>query len=229
MSNISVVNPLSATAPVATSLAAAAGTAASATGAQIQDQFMKMLVAQMQYQDPTNPMDSSQMTSQLAQINTVDGINQLNATMTAMSATLQTSQAYQAAGLIGKTVMAPGSSFNLTNSAASFGVQVPTGGASSVAVNILNASGQVVDSMNLGSQGAGVIPLSWNGQDASGNTLPDGAYTLQVIANSGGVPVAVTGLTSATVKAVSTASTGGAQLILSNNSTTTLSSVTQIQ
>jgi flagellar basal-body rod modification protein FlgD len=229
MSNISVVNTQSVATPAANSLAAAAGTAASTTGAQIQDQFMKMLVAQMQYQDPTNPMDSSQMTSQLAQINTVDGINQLNATMTAMSATLQTSQAYQAAGLIGKTVMAPGSSFNLTNSAASFGVQVPTGGASSVAVNILNASGQVVDSMNLGSQGAGVIPLSWNGQDASGNTLPDGAYTLQVIANSGGVPVAVTGLTSATVKAVSTASTGGAQLILSNNSTTTLSSVTQIQ
>ena len=229
MSNISVVNQSTAANSAATTLAGAAGTAASATGAQIQDQFMKMLVAQMQYQDPTHPMDSSQMTSQLAQINTVDGINKLNASMSAMSTSLQTSQAYQAAGLIGKTVMAPGSSFTLSNSAASFGVQLPKGGASSVAVNILNSAGQVVDSMNLGSQGAGVIPLSWNGQDASGKTLPDGVYTLQVIANTGGAPVAATGLTASRVNAVSTAGSGGAQLILNNNTTTALSNVTQIQ
>lgn len=229
MSNISVVNQSTAANPATTSLAGAAGAAASTTGAQIQDQFMKMLVAQMQYQDPTHPMDSSQMTSQLAQINTVDGINQLNTSMTAMSATLQTSQAYQAAGLIGKTVMAPGSSFTLSNGTASFGVQLPKGGASSVAVNILNSAGQVVDSMNLGSQGAGVIPLSWNGQDAAGKTLPDGIYNLQVIANTGGAPVAANGLTASKVNAVSTAATGGAQLVLSNNTTTALSNVTQIQ
>jgi flagellar hook assembly protein FlgD len=65
---------------------------------------MKMLIAQLQNQDPTNPMDNAQMTSQLAQLSTVDGINQLNNTMTSLINNTQSSMAYQAANLIGHNV-----------------------------------------------------------------------------------------------------------------------------
>ena len=229
---ISITNQLIATANAPTQAGktvGATGAAATTAGSQIQDQFMKMLVAQIQYQDPTNPMDSAQMTSQLAQINTVDGINQLNSSMTAMSASLQASQTYQAAALIGQTVMAPGSSFNLVNGQASFGVQLPTG-ASSVMVSILNGSGQTVDSMNLGTQAAGTIPLQWNGQDSTGKALADGIYSLKITANTGGKPVSANGLTYSKVSAVSNnPGAGGAQLVLSNNTTTSLASVTQIK
>ena len=212
-----------------TSIGAAANTAAASSGKKIQDQFITMLVAQIKYQDPTNPMDSSQMTSQLAQISTVDGINQLNASMAEMSKTMQSGQTYQASSLIGKSVLAPGKAFNLVNGASAFAVQLPTA-ASSVIVSIRNSAGQTVDSMNLGTQGAGVIPLTWNGKDQAGKVLPDGAYTLQVAANTGGKAVNGVGLTYAKVNAVGNDPKSGAtQLVLGNGATTSLSSVVQIQ
>ncbi|MBU3575918.1 flagellar hook assembly protein FlgD [Polynucleobacter sp. UK-Mo-2m-Kol15] len=208
---------------------AAANAAVASSGKKIQDQFMTMLVAQIKYQDPTNPMDSSQMTSQLAQISTVDGINQLNSSMAEMSKTLQSGQTYQASSLIGKSVLAPGKAFNLVNGDSAFAVQLPTA-ASSVMVSIRNAAGQTVDSMNLGTQGAGVIPLTWNGKDQTGKALPDGAYTLQVAANTGGKSVNGVGLTYAKVNAVGNDPKSGAtQLVLGNGTTTSLSSVVQIQ
>ena len=212
-----------------TSVGAAANAAAASSGKKIQDQFMTMLAAQIKYQDPTNPMDSSQMTSQLAQISTVDGINQLNTSMAEMSKTMQSGQTYQASGLIGKSILAPGKAFNLVNGTSAFAVQLPTA-ASSVMVSIKNAAGETVDSMNLGTQGAGVIPLTWNGKDQAGKALPDGTYTLQVAANTGGKSVNGIGLTYAKVNAVGNDSkTGATQLVLGNGATTPLSSVIQIQ
>jgi flagellar basal-body rod modification protein FlgD len=213
----------------ATSVGAAANAAAASSGKKIQDRFMTMLVAQIKYQDPTNPMDSSQMTSQLAQISTVDGINQLNTSMAEMSKTMQSGQTYQASSLIGKSVLAPGKTFNLVNGESAFAVQLPTA-ASGVIVSIKNSIGQIVDSMDLGTQNAGVIPLVWNGKDLVGKALPDGVYTLQVDANTGGKSVNGVGLTYAKVNAVGNDPKSGAtQLVLGNGATTPLSSVIQIQ
>jgi len=84
-------------------------TAGSAAGVKAtKDDFLKLLVTQMKYQDPMNPMDSAQMTSQIAQLNTVEGINQLNATVTSLQASLMASQSMQSASLIGKTILADG-------------------------------------------------------------------------------------------------------------------------
>jgi len=213
----------------ASSVGAAANVAASSAGKKIQDQFMTLLVAQIKYQDPTNPMDSAQMTSQLAQISTVEGIDQLNTTMSEMSKTMQSGQTYQASSLIGKSVLAPGKAFNLVNGSSAFAVQLPSA-ASSVIVSIKNSAGQTVDSMNLGTQSAGVIPLTWNGKDQAGKALPDGVYTLQVAANTGGKSVNGVGLTYAKVNGVGNdAKSGAAQLVLGNGATTSLSSVVQIQ
>jgi flagellar basal-body rod modification protein FlgD len=210
-------------------MGAAANAATASSGKKIQDQFMTMLIAQIKYQDPTNPMDSSQMTSQLAQISTVEGIDQLNTSMAEMAKTMQSSQTYQASNLIGKSVLAPGTAFNLSKGSSAFAVQLPSA-ASSVIVSIKNSAGQTVDSMNLGTQGAGVIPLTWDGKDRTGKALRDGTYTLQIAANTGGKSVNGVGLTYAKVNAVGNDPKSGAtQLVLGNGATTPLSGVVQIQ
>jgi flagellar basal-body rod modification protein FlgD len=214
----------------ATNSAAATGVASGSTTTSspqsLQDNFMKMLVAQMQYQDPTNPMDSAQMTSQLAQIQTVEGINNLNTSMSTMVKSLNASQAYQASSMIGHTVMIEGNSFPLSKGQGSFGIQLPSS-ADSVKVNVMNSAGQIVNTINLGAQAGGTIPVAWNGKDSAGNAAPDGNYTFQIAASSGGKPVAATGLAYAGVSGISNTSSG-ITLNLDNNTTVGVASVVQI-
>lgn len=209
-----------------TTTGAASGSTATSSPQSLQDNFMKMLVAQMQYQDPTNPMDSAQMTSQIAQIQTVGGINNLNTSMSAMVKSLNASQAYQASSMIGHTVMLEGNSFPLSKGQGSFGVQLPSS-ADSVKVNVMNSAGQIVSTINLGAQAGGTIPVAWNGKDSAGNAAPNGNYTFQIAASSGGKPVAATGLAYAGVSGISNTSSG-ITLNLDNNTTVGVASVVQI-
>ena len=228
-------NPSVTTLPSATNNSSAAGSASAAISAsassasQIQDQFMTLLVAQMKYQDPTNPMNSAEMTSQMAQISTVDGVNKLNGSMNSLLTQMQTNEAYQASSMVGKSVMVPGNTFNLTNGQANFGVQL-SAPASSLKVNVLNAAGQTVNVLTYGAEPAGTVPLSWNGKDAAGNQLPDGKYTFQLAANVAGQNVNPTGLTVASVTGIlnPTANTS-TQIMLDNNTTTNISNVAQIR
>jgi len=180
----------------------------------------------MQYQEPTNPMDSAQKTSPISQIQTGRGINNLNASMSTMVKSLNASQAYQASSMIGHTVMIEGNSFPLIKGQGSFGVQLPSS-ADSVKVNVMNAAGQVVNTINLGAQAGGTIPVAWNGKDSAGNSASDGNYSFLVQATSGGKPVSGTGLTYAGVSGVSNTSSG-ITLNLDNNTTVGVANVVQI-
>ena len=80
-----------------------------ASATEQSDRFLKLLVTQMQNQDPLNPMDNAQVTTQLAQISTVSGVDKLNTSVTAMSSLLLQSQTLQGAGLVGKEVLIAGS------------------------------------------------------------------------------------------------------------------------
>src|SRR5690625_3713520 len=73
-----------------------------------QDRFLTLLVTQLRNQDPLNPMDNAEVTSQIAQLSTVNGINQLDETLLALSGQMDVSQSMQAANLIGKGVLVPG-------------------------------------------------------------------------------------------------------------------------
>ena len=80
-----------------------------ATASEQNDRFLKLLVTQMQNQDPLNPMDNAQVTTQLAQISTVSGVDKLNTSINQMSSLLLQSQTLQGAGLVGKDVLIAGS------------------------------------------------------------------------------------------------------------------------
>ncbi|HTH73574.1 MAG TPA: flagellar hook assembly protein FlgD [Trinickia sp.] len=200
----------------------------------LQQTFLQLLVTQLQNQDPTNPMDSSQMTSQLAQINTVTGISQLNTTLTSLASQLSAGQSAQASLLIGQNVLVPGASATAAAStvvggvSTGFGVSLD-GNASHVTVTIKNSSGETVDTEDLGAQQAGTVPVAWKPVDSSGNALPDGTYTISATAaSSSGVKVTATPLTGAQVQSVVQQSGGGSGLLLNNGTTVDMTKVIAI-
>jgi flagellar basal-body rod modification protein FlgD len=184
-----------------------ASSASASDASSIQNRFMTLLVTQMKNQDPLNPMDNSQMTSQLAQLSTVTGVDKLNTTLQSLMGAYQSSQSMQAAGMIGHGVLIPGSSMDLSNGSAVFGVDLP-GPADSVTVTIRDAGGNVVHSMDLGSQESGTHPLQWDGVADNGKAAPDGKYTFDVQAKLAGQSTTATALSFGQVGSVSTSSQG---------------------
>jgi flagellar basal-body rod modification protein FlgD len=206
---------------------AASGTSSTSgtSGSDLQNTFLQLLVTQLQNQDPTNPMDSSQMTSQLAQINTVTGISQLNTSLSSLSTQLSAGQNAQAALLIGSTVLAPDTSMTVTSgSAPQLGVTLPAA-ASDVKLTITNSAGQVVNTLDLGAQAAGTVPVTWNGTDTAGNTVADGNYTISASATVNGQAGTATALVATKVQGVIQQSDGSAGLSLANGKTVALSGV----
>ncbi len=205
----------------------------SATGAQsasdLQNTFLTLLVTQLKNQDPTNPADSSQMTSQLAQINTVTGIGQLNTSLSSLATQLSAGQQTQAALLIGANVLAAGNGVTVSKGASSsFGVQLAND-VSDLQIVVKNASGQIVNTLDLGAQGAGVVPVTgWTPVDSKGATLPDGSYTITAQGTINGQQATATTLSASQVQSVVQMSGGAPGLKLANGSTVALSGVASI-
>ena len=203
------------------------GGASGTSASDLQNTFLQLLVAQLKNQDPTNPMDSSQMTSQLAQINTVSGISQLNTTLSSLATQLTAGQQSQAALLIGQTVLAPGNTVPVASGKASaFGVQLDNA-VGDLQVVVKNSAGTIVSSLDLGKQSAGTIPVGWTPTDAAGNALPDGNYTISAVGTINGQPATATTLTSATVQSV-VMQNGAPSLVLSNGTTVGLTGIAAI-
>jgi flagellar basal-body rod modification protein FlgD len=177
-------------------------TSPTASSADSEQRFLKLLVTQLNNQDPLNPLDNAQLTSQLAQMSTVSGIEKLNSAFQSLLAQSGSSQVLQSAALIGRTVLVPGSELTLAQGAGvPFAVEVPVA-ADSVKVTITNAAGDTVRSFDLGALPPGTKTLSWDGKSDNGTQLADGAYKVKVEALSGGDKVAAGTLTYAKVTSV---------------------------
>ena len=176
LSGIRVYDPATANKPAdATSSSTAGGTAAEQT-----QNFLKLLIAQIQNQDPMAPMDASTMTSQMSQLNMVSSMSNMNTSMTAMLAQMQSVNFMNQAALIGHSPVVAGNgiAFDGTN-------QVVLGANAvnplkSVVATITDASGNTINSVDLGNVNAGMTNFIWNGQDSNGNTVPAGMYYLSL-------------------------------------------------
>jgi flagellar basal-body rod modification protein FlgD len=182
------------------------GSAASSTD-EAQNRFMTLLVTQMKNQDPLNPMDNAQVTSQLAQLSTVTGIDKLNTTVNTLMGTFQSNQTLQAAGMIGHGVLTPGSNIELTSGMGVLGVEL-SGPADKVNIAIKDASGNVVRNISLGAQEAGVLPVQWDGKTDSGTAVADGEYSFTVTATQGAESTTSKALAFGQVASVSAGSSG---------------------
>jgi flagellar basal-body rod modification protein FlgD len=200
------------------------------------DKFMTLLVTQLQNQDPLNPMDNAQMTSQLAQLQTVTGVNKLNTTLESLQSSYKSTEAMQATNLIGRGVLVDGNNVTLAGSKGVLGVNLASD-ADDVKVVISDAKGNEVETMDLGAQKAGVTPLAWDGVpdatklDSSGKpiTLADGNYTFKVVAMRGGAALTdAGGLSLDSVASVTTNSTDGVKVNLSNKGALTLADIKQV-
>jgi flagellar basal-body rod modification protein FlgD len=192
--------------------------------------FLTLLLAQLQNQDPTSPVDSNQFLSQLASLSEVQGINQLNNSFSTLSSTLSSNQALQASSLLGHQVLAASSTGNLATAGATLtgAVSVPQT-SSQVTLNITNSAGVLVDSINLGAQPAGLANFSWNGETSSGSAAPAGTYTLSAQVAGVASGTAITTLVNGTVDSVTMgAGTTGLTLNVAGLGSVPYSSVQQI-
>ena len=149
-----------------------------------ENRFLTLLVTQLQNQDPLNPMDNAEVTSQMAQLSMVTGITQLNNTLLALSGQMDVSQSMQAANLIGKDVLVPGSKISVGvdeegTHVTPFGVDMISE-ATKVVVTVTDSAGNVVRSIDLCSQPVGVISVDWDGKNDAGTAVAAGAYTFNV-------------------------------------------------
>jgi flagellar basal-body rod modification protein FlgD len=178
--------------------------AAASDAAVTSDRFLKLLVAQMRNQDPLNPMDNAQVTSQMAQINTVTGIDKLNATVQGLSGQFMQLQALQGASLVGHDVIVAGNKLSVdAESGVGQGGFELANAADAVKVEILGPSGAVVQTLNLGAEGAGLHSFDW----PAGSATSTSGLTFRVSATSGGVATTAVPLMRDRVDAVSTSGT----------------------
>jgi len=170
---------------LADKLNSTAGTpAATQNEAGSEDRFLKLLVAQMQNQDPMNPLDNAQVTSQMAQINTVSGIDKLNKTVAGLNSQLVQLQALQGVTLVGRDVTVAGDRLSVADGAGVGGFDL-NAAADSVKVDILNAAGRLVTTLDLGAQGSGRHAFEW----PAGEVLDGDGYRFRVAATSGSASV----------------------------------------
>ncbi len=165
-----------------------------------EDRFLKLLVAQMQNQDPMNPLDNAQVTSQMAQINTVSGIDKLNKTVAGLNSQLVQLQALQGVTLVGRDVTVAGDRLSVADGVGVGGFEL-TAAADSVKVEILNAAGRVADTLDLGAQASGNHSFEW----AAGAVQDGDGYRFRVTANAGSASVLGSRLMRDHVDAVSSA------------------------
>lgn len=168
------------------------------------DRFLKLLVAQMQNQDPLNPMDNAQVTSQMAQISTVTGVEKLNTTVNGLNSQFVQMQALQGATLVGTDVIVAGNKLSTTDDGVIQGGFDLGGAADSVKVEVLSGSGQVIDTMNIGAQTTGRHSFEW--KPSTGVSASNG-QSFRIVAKSGAADVTATPLMRDKVDAVTTGDT----------------------
>jgi flagellar basal-body rod modification protein FlgD len=168
-------------------------TAAKAGGQITRDDFMKLLIAQLQNQDPLSPMDNQEFAVQLATFNSLEQLVGANEKLESLASQQGLTSQFNSAALIGKQVVGKGNEVNLDASGDTTLHYELGANAAKVTVNILNTSGAIVRQIELGSQQMGAQSARWDGQNALGQRLAPGVYSFEVTAGDGaGSPVPVT-------------------------------------
>ncbi|WP_319588686.1 flagellar hook capping FlgD N-terminal domain-containing protein [uncultured Desulfobulbus sp.] len=148
-----------------------------------QDQFLTLLVAQLQNQDPLNPTDATEFTAQLAQYSQLEQLFNLNDSMDKLASAQNSSERLSALSLIGQDVVVEESEFTLGAQPVEIGYKID-GTVTSANLQIKNSSGKTVATLTAKDLSAGDHYLAWDGKDSSGNTLASGKYSITIDAKS---------------------------------------------
>ena len=143
------------------------------------NEFLELLVAQLNNQNQLEPQENGEFIAQLAQFSQVEGIEKLNTSMGSLLSGYQSSQALQASSLVGRKVIVPTEKAVVDTSETFKGSLVLPVTSSNVYVNVYDSAGKAVSRVNLGQQAAGNVSFMWDGKDSSGNLLPPGTYKFE--------------------------------------------------
>jgi flagellar basal-body rod modification protein FlgD len=168
-----------------------------------QDAFLQLLVTQLRNQDPLNPMDSTQFTSQLAQFASLEQLTNANKSLQNVLVAQVANTNLAATSLVGKTIKAAGDTINVKEGKVSPITYTLPQDASSVVLQAYDANGALVKTINKGAQAAGDQQAIWDGTDDQGRKVPDGTYTVKAVATgSQGESIGVTLYQTGTVTGV---------------------------
>jgi flagellar basal-body rod modification protein FlgD len=201
------------------------------------NKFMTLLVTQLKNQDPLNPLDNAQITSQLAQLSTVTGVNKLNTTLESLKASYQSSEALQAANMIGHGVLVEGDFIQLQGGKAIMGIDLASA-ADKVQVIVTDPrTGKDVETIELGANQPGTVPIAWDGipdrtnlnADGTPVALKDGKYSFRVVATRGDETLKdAKTLSFDSVSSVTTSATDGVKLNLPTKGVVSMADIKQI-
>ncbi len=173
------------------------------------NEFLELLVAQMNNQNPLEPQENGEFIGQLAQFSTVEGVEKLNSSMETILSGYQSSQALQASSLVGRKVIVPADKAVVdTSETFKASLVLPTS-SSNVFVNVYDSTGASVGRVNMGAQEAGNISFMWDGKDSSGKVLPPGTYRFEAQATYQGETKGLYTLLPANVDSVTLGQNGG--------------------
>ncbi len=172
----------------ANDIGTAAGAAAASGREELgKNQFLELMIAQFNNQDPLEPAKNEDFIAQLAQFSSLEGIQNLNATVESMAAALRSSTTLQAASMVGRSVLAPAGQALMEGDGLGGNV-VNNQGAADIVVEISNGSGGLVQRLELGTRPEGDVRFRWDGRNAAGEAQPAGIYGFRAYALSGGEP-----------------------------------------
>jgi len=177
------------------------------------DQFLKLFTTQLQNQNPLDPMKDEEFVSQLAQFSQLEATTNMASSLSSLVDTLKGDRMMTGSALIGRTVAAPNIPAVLTSGNPVNAVIDLPNGADKVSVSIIGPDGKPVRTVQLPQQKVGVVSFTWDGNDDSGNPLPDGNYSMTATATVAGKDGSVTIGPVSTVRSVST-STSSSDAIL---------------
>ena len=188
--------------------------------------FLTLLLAQMQHQDPTEPMDTSQMVDQMTQYSQLSTMSEINGKMDTLAASIDSMASSYGLEYLGKKIEARGYTLNKSGENISDMYITLDGDAANLTVNIYDSTGKIVDSRLYSDVEAGTIAFEWDGLDYKKNTVADGNYYVFVSAtDADGAKLTTSTTTTGTVTGVSQAS-DGVWLTLADGRTVKMSNVT---
>jgi len=167
-----------------------------------QGEFLELMMAQLEHQDPMEPMDNGQFLGQMAQFSTVTGIDDMKISLDNLRQTYSDGQTLQSTQLVGQEVLIenPGLALSDTGSAdGSFELGVASG---DVVMDIADSAGNVVRQISLGEFSSGRHSFSWDGLNHDGKRLPAGNYSARISAQQGEEYIAATVLTTRVIDSV---------------------------
>ena len=175
---MALINPIN----NASQFSSSGATATGGTSEANQDMFFKLLITQLQNQDPTNPMDGTEFTAQLAQFSQLEKLDTMNSSLDYLQLYLASLNNAQTVDFIGKEIMARGNAVELdAGSSADLSYSLAEN-AHTVTIEIVDEDGQVVRSLERGPQNAGNQTVNWDGNDSNVNHAGAGVYTFTITA-----------------------------------------------